>query len=254
MTKSIFHIHSLISITILFSLVSFVFADVHTNTNADNFYLEQIKQAKVKTPNSKLHDRIKKFPGKKRYKIKNLPSFHKQKEKKQAAETLCQICHGRLPHTQNSNVRAFLNLHSQRIDCLTCHYQSDQSEKKALNFIWDKTETSKKIVPMRGNQSLLISATHPFALQTKKRWDSADIYQKARLYQQIHQPLSKKKVACSDCHQHNGLLDLAALKFKPEEIHKIETNRISHFVSGLKTEANTGSDKQPGLLLRGLLQ
>jgi len=229
---------------------------------ADNLYLQQVKQVSVKKSDTKLHERIKNFQDRKRYTINNLPSFHKQKEKKQEAETLCQMCHGRLPHGKNSSIRAFLNQHSQRIDCLTCHYQP---KNMVLSYTWSKPvvdtvpeksdKPSKKIIPTSQNNSLLILAKHPFAQQTKESWDEGDLYQKERLHQQIHQPLSEIKLACNDCHQKTGLLDLQAFKFSPEEITKIETNRISRFLSELKSkDKNNADENEQRILLRGLLQ
>ena len=223
---------------------------------AENLYLEQIKQVTVKASDKKQLERIKKFQSKERYTIKNLPSFHKQNEKKQDAETLCQMCHGKLSHGKNSSTRAFLNQHSQRIDCLTCHYQP---ENTSLKYTWLEItkgdETSKIITPKNQNNLLLISVNHPFAQQIKKSWDEGDLYQKERLHQKIHQPLSETKLACIDCHQKNGLLDLQALKFSPEEITKIETNRISQFLSKIKPEDKNSTDKnKQRILLRGLLQ
>jgi len=219
---------------------------------ANNLYLEQAKQASVKESDTKIHERIKHFQNRKRYTIKNLPSFHKQKEKKEEAETLCQTCHGKLPHGKNSSIRAFLNLHSQRIDCLTCHFQPKDT---SLKYRWSNTKASKKIVPVIQGESLLISAKHPFSLQTKENWEQGDLYQKERLYQKIHQPLSETKLSCRDCHQNKGLLDLKALNFKPDEINKIEKNRISHFLSNLKPEnEDSPEDNTQRILLRGLLQ
>ncbi len=219
---------------------------------ADNLFLEQIKQVSIKESDTKLHERIKKFQNRKTYTIKNLPSFHKQNEKKQEAETLCQNCHGRLPHRKNSSIRAFLNQHNQRIDCLTCHYQP---ENISLKYGWSNTTASKKIVPLAQGNPLPISAKHPFSLQVKESWEQGDLYQKDRVYQKIHQPLSETKLKCSDCHQNKGLLDLEALNFKPEEINKIEKNRISHFLSDLKpTDDNKPEDKIQQILLRSLLQ
>jgi len=241
---------------ILFALM--VFKPVFS----DNLYLQQIKQANIKKSDERLHQRIKKFQQKKRYIIKNLPSFHKQNEKKQQAETLCQMCHGRLPHSKNSNIRAFLNQHSQRIACLTCHYQP---KNVTLKYIWSKPVTeqktlnrkkpSKKIIPVIQGKSLIVSANQRFSQQIKKSWDEGDLYQKERLHQQIHQPLSKTKLNCNDCHQNKGFLDLQALAYTPEEINKIENNRISRFLSDLKPvdENNSGKNKQR-ILLRGLLQ
>jgi len=217
-----------------------------------NPYAKQFDSPRTIAADQALRERISKFEGRKRYTIKNLPAFHKQTRVDDKAKNLCQNCHGRLPHANNEATRAFLNQHSQRIDCLTCHYRPKDEQ---LDYQWFVQADFKTIAPFYAGDALVIAAEDKFSEKIKTQWDNADIYQKERLHQKLHQPLNfgKEKIECSECHQKDGLLDLQKLGFEAEKIETIENNLISRFLQGLKTE-NKKQQDNPRILLRGLLQ
>jgi hypothetical protein len=220
-------------------------------TWADNPYLQQIKQKILQgEPDKKRHQRIQQFVQKKIYTIKHLPAFHQQQKRNNKAINLCQNCHSSLPHSKNTATRTFLNQHSLRIDCLTCHYQSNSIK---LDYQWLKQNDLQYIAPYYQHQSLVILAQDEFAQQIKRQWKNANIDQKARIHLRLHQPLNinQTKIQCGDCHQSNGFLDLQALGFSTTEIQTIETNLVSRFVEKLQS---ANHKKKASILLRGLLQ
>lgn len=234
---------------------------------AESLYLEQIKAQKLFKPSDdKLLNRIKQFQARKQYVIENLPAFHQQGKRHDKPINLCQTCHGLLPHQKNEISRAFLNQHSQRIDCLTCHYQNravplvyawlEQGSRDQQDTKINNKKDVPKISPFYQKQALSLAADHPFSKQIVQQWDKADLHQKLRLQQRIHQPLkiSDKKIQCADCHHKKGLLDLQQLKFNKLQIENIENNLISRFVHQLISKKQGLTQEKPIILLRGLLQ
>lgn len=204
--------------------------------------------------------------------------FRKQEnsDQKRESSVLCMQCHLDLPHQENEKLRAFLNMHTQFVDCLGCHYKNNN---KAIHYAWfdsnlhlipskknvqaissdkveGKTEESQsfipenkaKIHPVYRENVVTLSLEDEFSKQLKQQWEFSNEEGKARLKLRIHTPIREKGSKCTNCHQdQQNQLDLEALGASAKQVFGIENNVIAKFL-----EKANKDDKR--VRLQGLLE
>jgi hypothetical protein len=182
-------------------------------------------------------------------------------ERQEPNPPICFLCHGVYPHGKEKKVRALLNMHTGFIACPVCHARKDEVDEKdgvrarnkIVDFLWVDRETGEfnntmegeygkypgKIYPITsaeyGAKGIFTPIT-PEAVQQflklkpelkSKEFDEA----KAKL----HEPLSKKPVFCSDCHQKEGYLDFRKLGFPKRRVEHLISSEIVGMIDKYKT-------------------
>ncbi|RDH86532.1 MAG: hypothetical protein DIZ77_04270 [endosymbiont of Seepiophila jonesi] len=239
------------SYLIRFLLLSlFLWAGV---SQAESLYLQQTKTVEI--TEKMLAETLEKLQQSKNQELREplaVAPFHKREPVKPAVEeAFCSDCHGPLPHSKDERQRSFLNMHSRKVACTTCHYRP---EGITLDYAWYPTgdnpdmDESGRITPFHQGELVAVPTVAPFAIELQRQWHLAALAVKARLHRRIHGPLEKEGPGCTDCHHQDQLfLDLDALGLKPEEIRSIRTNRIARFLGQKSPEGQQ-------LQLRDLLQ
>lgn len=246
-----------------------------------NPYIQDVIEAGVENQN--LDDAIKQIrdikelgPSKKL----SISPFHFRKQEhsdqKRESGVLCMQCHLGLPHQENEKLRAFLNMHTQFVDCLSCHYKNND---KAIQYAWfdenlhlipskrngqetssdigeGKTEESQSVIPeskakihpVYRENIVTLSLEDGFSKQLKQQWELSNEEEKARLKLRIHTPIKEKGSKCTSCHQdQQSQLDLEALGASAKQIFAIENNIIAKFL-----DKSNKDDKR--VRLQGLLE
>jgi len=157
-------------------------------------------------------------------------------------DSSCRVCHALYPHSQNTMVRALLNMHTGFMTCELCHikragfgevtYQWKGPEPavftgRAYGFRYTpKTgvvRTTENAVwrlavsaALEGEKQMVThtqdtSDTNRFLLEEKKM----EGYDKKKWLDFFHRNISRKEisVACKECHSPNGILDFTQLGF-----------------------------------------
>jgi len=226
--------------------------------------LKQIRDIKEIRPNKKL----------------SISPFHfREKEdsdQKQESGVLCMQCHLNLPHQENEKLRTFLNMHTQFVDCLSCHYKDND---KSIHYAWfdeklhlipnkksaletsnyevdDEVEENQslipegkaKIHPVYRNNIVTLSLDDEFSKLLEQQWESSNEEERARLKLRLHAPIKEKGLKCTSCHQdQQNQLDLEALGANSKQVFRIENNVIAKFL-----EKANKDDKR--IRLQGLLE
>ncbi len=197
-----------------------------------------------------------------------LKDFHKQEQSYISSlqdESSCRVCHPLYPHSENTLVRGFLNLHAGFMFCEVCHV--NRASFNNLSYEWESSESAEFSGTPFGTHynpqtkkalkhSLhFISRIAAFApLNGKKRsltniWDTA----KAKAYlgkekslkpeakekelAYFHQDIEKKEisVACNECHSITGILDFQKLGFDEKKTKNLIYLNIKGLVTKYKT-------------------
>lgn len=168
---------------------------------------------------------------------------------------LCIKCHGVYPHIKEEKTLAFLNLHSGFMACEVCHNRKDPEDGNYY-LTWVDLETGKTsrrvkggygkypamIVPVRivagrhERLDKLVSAK--FSKEYEKIKDRIYIFkrQEEAGLMKIHEiNLSKKAVACIECHDRNGYMDFAKLGFPQYRINQLASSEVARMVEHYKT-------------------
>ena len=204
--------------------------------------------------------------------------FRKQEDsdQKQESGVLCMQCHLNLPHQENEKLRTFLNMHTQFVDCLSCHYKNND---KAIHYAWfdeklhlipskkggleissDKVdgeaeksqslipEGKAKIHPVYRDNIVTLSLDDEFSKLLEQQWGFSSEEEKARLKLRLHTPIKEKGSKCTGCHQdQQSQLDLEALGANSKQVFSIENNIIAKFLE----KANKDEKR---IRLQGLLE
>jgi hypothetical protein len=149
----------------------------------------------------------------------------------------CIKCHGQTPHSNNLQVRAFLNMHNLFISCQVCHVR-EKENLVPVRFAWSDITDGKlcpspnltshpwgeygaKIVPLKNSEALAQPVTfeeeEAFAVEYFKRRDRLTDQQKVLANEFIHRRCVETPVRCSDCHNsQKAFLPYVALGYAPE--------------------------------------
>jgi hypothetical protein len=162
----------------------------------------------------------------------------------------CLMCHSLLPHSKNERIRVMMNMHSDFLNCETCHYKK---ERDTISYAWydmgiDNEITAgpkfgigydpvtgmlegtdnhiSKITPVRAvdgkKEVLFMPQSHPMAEDYLAIKDKLNPGQREVAKKKFHGEIDGKGWACRDCHREKGILSLQDLGFSDKRIQEIE--------------------------------
>ena len=169
-------------------------------------------------------------------------------------QSQCLMCHSLLPHSKNEKIRVMMNMHSDFLNCETCHYKK---EKESIQYLWYDmgidneitrgpqlgirydSETGmlegmdnhiSKITPQlvvgQKKEIAFMPQSHPMAEDYIKVKDKLTSGQRDQAKKKFHGDIDGKGWACKDCHKESGVLDLRALGFAERRIKEIENLEV----------------------------
>ena len=197
----------------------------------------------------------------------SLKGFHRQEQSfisDLKDDSSCRACHPLYPHSDNTLVRGFLNLHGGFMFCEVCHINRNKFEN--LSYEWESSENAEFsgtpfgtfYNPQTKNadkSNHFISRIAAFATSNGKKrsltnvWDTArakayvgkeknlkpDAKEKELAY--FHKDIEKKEisVACNECHSSNSILDYNKLGFDEKKTKDLIYLNIKGLVTKYKT-------------------
>ena len=169
-------------------------------------------------------------------------------------QSQCLMCHSLLPHSKNEKIRVMLNMHSDFLNCETCHYKK---EDVPVEHVWfdmgidnEITRGAKfgthynyetgmlegtdnhisKITPVlvqeEKHETIFMSRSHEMAVDYLKVKDKLTPGQREQAKKKFHGEIDSKGWACRDCHKKDGVLALESLGFSERRIGEIENLEI----------------------------
>jgi len=172
------------------------------------------------------------------------------KEIDSAHQSQCLMCHSLLPHSKNEKIRVMLNMHSDFLNCETCHYQKQPENVRHVWFnmgidneitqgarfgtyydeetgLLEGTDNHiSKITPVlnEGGQEevLFMSQSDPMAQDYIRVKDRLTPGQREQAKKKFHGKIEPKGWACRECHKPQGVLDLKSLGFSDRRAGEIE--------------------------------
>jgi hypothetical protein len=131
----------------------------------------------------------------------------------------CQECHTDYPHKIITETRAFYNMHSVRISCLTCHINKKDMGKVKFGWFDNKENLKKNDGSFKDIQiaPYIIKDSLPIILET-------DIKDHDELKNMFNVKLAKKTgLKCKSCHIKKGrlFLDLSSLDYSNDDIKRL---------------------------------
>jgi hypothetical protein len=197
----------------------------------------------------------------------SLSGFHKEEQSFIADlkdKSSCRVCHTLYPHSNNTLVRGFLNLHAGFMLCEVCHIK--KSKFNSLSYGWENSENAQFSGAPFGTfynpqtkkarkSKHFISRITAFAPQNGKNrsltntWDTARAKayvrkeknlqpnEKEKELAYFHKDIEKKEisVACNECHSVNGILDFNQLGFDEKKTKDLIYLNIKGLVTKYKT-------------------
>jgi hypothetical protein len=197
----------------------------------------------------------------------SLKGFHKEEQSFIADlkdESSCRACHPLYPHSDNTLVRGFLNLHAGFMFCEVCHI--NRSKFKNISYEWESSEKAEFsgtpfgtfYNPQTKNahkSKHFISRIAAFATRNGEKrsltntWDTsrAKTYvgkekslkpdEKEKELAYFHKDIEKKEisVACNECHSKNSILDFQKLGFDEKKTKDLIYLNIKGLVTKYKT-------------------
>ena len=169
-------------------------------------------------------------------------------------QSQCLMCHSLLPHSKNEKIRVMLNMHSDFLNCETCHYKKEQD---SIEYKWfdmgidnEITRGSKfgtqydpdtgmlqgtdnhisKITPVRKREGppeiIFMSQGHQMAADYIQVKDKLTSGQREQAKKKFHGEIDSKGWDCRECHKKEGVLDLNPLGFSKRRINEVENLEI----------------------------
>jgi hypothetical protein len=281
MNKTTRYTSGLFTFAVCLICINVAQAENRFNNPDRNPYIQDVIEATVET--EELDDAIKQIRDIREIEPKinlSIAPFHFRKQggvaKTEESGVLCTQCHLNPPHRENEKLRSFLNMHTQFIDCLSCHYQA---KDKQLSYAWfDESlhplsskefplrtpsdevnaevkedlslipQNKAKIHPVYQDKLVTVSLHNDFSKRIEQQWESSNEEEKARIKLRLHAPIKEKGLKCTQCHKdQQKQLDLKALGASAEQVFSIENNIIAKFL-----EKADKDDKR--IRLQGLLE
>jgi len=182
-------------------------------------------------------------------------------EEKEPNPPICVVCHGTYPHGKKKKVRSMLNLHTGFISCSVCHARQDEDvqvvkpgeEAEVVEFLWVDNKTGEFRNKVEGEYGKFPAMIYPIkhtehgprriftpikaeaAQQFLKLQPKLSSDQVSEAKAKLHEPLSKKPVFCSDCHQKDSYLDYVKLGFPKQRINHLISSEIVGMIDKYKT-------------------
>ncbi len=182
----------------------------------------------------------------------HLPAVEDIDTKKQSQ---CLMCHSLLPHSKNIKIRVMLNMHSDFLNCETCHYKIkpenthytwfdmgvDNEITKGPKFGTHYDEATgmlegmdnhiSKITPYHINgedskEILFMAQGHKMAQDYIKVKDKLTPGQRDLAKKKFHGEIDSKGWECRQCHKRQGVLKLEKLNFSERRKLEIENLEI----------------------------
>jgi len=175
-----------------------------------------------------------------------------------AYESTCVICHTNLAHTKTKKVRALLNMHSNYLECETCHMEIRQGQSVVYQWYSPMEKHPKgpffgtsynpntgelemvddhfsKITPFQeisGEMAPLVYMQDRVeAKDFLKQKDQLNPEQQKDAAKKFHENLRPKGLECKACHAAEGILDFKQLGFSPKRIVDIENLNITGMIT-----------------------
>ncbi len=168
------------------------------------------------------------------------------------AKEFCVSCHGELAHKATIKSRAFLNQHSRRVSCQTCHLEVPLNQQDKITYRWFDFSGSKKnleqvpegnihkefslpnarIAPFIGEQTSVLFEDESLVSEILEQWETGDSDTRTKIKLRLHQALREEPNNCDQCHtghDKDNLLDLAKLGANQAQMQQIRFNSIAHF-------------------------
>jgi hypothetical protein len=128
----------------------------------------------------------------------------------------CEGCHSNYPHKMNKETRAFFNMHSFRISCLTCHIAKKDMNKVKIGWfdIEENFRNNGKNLENTRITPYIIDDSFEFILE-KGINNHDDLKKRFKI-----NIARRKDLKCNACHIKKGrlLLDLQSLGYTTDEI------------------------------------
>lgn len=172
----------------------------------------------------------------------------------EANQSQCLMCHGWVPHRKNEKIRVMMNMHTDFLNCETCHLKKDSH---SLHYIWfdmgidnEITRGPKfgvrydpesgllegidnhisKITPVRlseGREDVVFMAqSHPEAAEYLRVEERLTKKEKEEAAKKFHGDIDKKGRECRNCHTKEGLIDFDSLGFSERRARELENLEI----------------------------
>ena len=176
------------------------------------------------------------------------------KELDRQHQSQCLMCHSLLPHSKNERIRVMMNMHSDFLNCETCHYKKDHARIRyewydmgidneitrgpkfgthydALTGMLEGTKNHiSKITPIRssdgGEEILFMSQDHPMARDYLRVQDRLSPGDRDVAKKRFHGEIDSKGWACQECHRKEGILNFRELGFSDRRIEELENLEI----------------------------
>ncbi|MDD5773011.1 MAG: hypothetical protein PHX78_06045 [bacterium] len=151
--------------------------------------------------------------------------------------SVCYTCHGEIVHKKNKINRAFMNRHTQKIVCETCHLKKKEivekekvlaaagddstlvvQEKGEIMYRW-YDGSGRFLAGLRGNDGDDKAKISPYFQNDK---EITFILSDKEGKTPLDFAVSKRGRECSECHKKEGLLDFKVLGYSDIRIKKME--------------------------------
>ena len=168
----------------------------------------------------------------------------------------CIKCHGQTPHSNNLQVRAFLNMHNLFISCQVCHVREKESLAPA-RFAWSNIadgqlcpspdmskhpwgEYDAKVVPLKNSEGdprpVTFEEEEAFAVEYFKQRDRLTDQQKVLANEFIHRRCVETPVRCSNCHSmQKAFLPYVSLGYTKERAVFLMSAEVADLVARYET-------------------
>jgi hypothetical protein len=133
----------------------------------------------------------------------------------------CEGCHTDYPHKKNRITRAFFNMHSFKLSCLTCHI--DKNDRKKVKFGWFDSDANFKKDGIELKNTRITPYLVLDSYETAVERGIKDHDHLKRAYK-LNVSLGKD-VTCKSCHIKKGklLLNLSSLGYTKDKIKILRT-------------------------------
>ena len=167
-------------------------------------------------------------------------------------EPICRTCHGTYAHSKEKKIRSFLNSHEGFLACAVCHVRKNPGDK-TISFTWVDRQTGEasmavegkygkfpaqifpKKIAASGEEAIIRPMSEKSAQAFLKQRDKLTPDQVAQAKAKLHEHISKKPVACIECHQRGGYLDFAELGFTKNRVDHLTSSEVASMIEKYET-------------------